>query len=272
MIRPATLMTARTYEQMLDADREFALNEGGRFFEGRSAVPVTLHRIAARLKDLGVPYAVIGGMALFAHGYRRFTEDVDILVTSESLKRIHESLEGRGYLKPFPTSRHLRDTETKVKIEFLVSGGFPGDGKPKAISFPDPADVSELIDDVSYITLTILIELKIASGLSGANRERDLIDVQELIRTVPLERSLGDQLDSSVRAKYFDMWDAIHQVPRRYFLVVLKSEDLSDYLDAGLRLTGGEDSEQVMLETSDPGLARRFGMEEMDDFDGRLEG
>jgi hypothetical protein len=27
-------------------------------------------------------YAVVGGMALFRHGLRRFTEDVDLLVTS----------------------------------------------------------------------------------------------------------------------------------------------------------------------------------------------
>ena len=63
-----------------------------------------LHNIAHRLKTLGISYAVVDGMALFRLGFRRFTEDMDILVTKEDLKRIHEELEGLGYLSPFPNS------------------------------------------------------------------------------------------------------------------------------------------------------------------------
>jgi len=33
-----------------------------------------------------------------------------------------------------------------VRIEFLVSGQYPGDGKPKPVAFPDPADVAVKID------------------------------------------------------------------------------------------------------------------------------
>ena len=41
-----------------------------------------------------------GGMAMFAHGFRRFTEDVDLLVTRESMNRILAEL-GRppGYVE-----------------------------------------------------------------------------------------------------------------------------------------------------------------------------
>ena len=79
-------------------------------------------------------------MALFRHGFRRFTEDVDILVTREGLKTIHEQLEGLGYVPPFTGSKNLRDTESGVRIEFLIAGEFPGDGKPKPVAFPDPAE------------------------------------------------------------------------------------------------------------------------------------
>src|SRR5262245_58378944 len=96
-------------------------------FEGRGEVYKTLHRITARLNDLKIPYAVVGGLAVFNHGVRRFTEDVDILVTREGLSQIHQQLEGLGYIAPFAGSKNLRDTESGVKIEFLVTGGFPGD-------------------------------------------------------------------------------------------------------------------------------------------------
>ncbi len=85
------------YEEFLNRDPRWALSEGSRHFEENSAVFKALHGIAQRLNDLGVPYAVVGGMALFRHGLRRFTEDVGILVTKEDLKKIHENLDGLGY-------------------------------------------------------------------------------------------------------------------------------------------------------------------------------
>ena len=127
----------QTYEQLLSQNLSWAMTEGSLFFEGRGGVQETLRRIAKQLDDLGIPYAVAGGLALFAHRYRRFTEDVDILVTAAGLKRVHQELDGRGYVRPFAKSKNLRDAETKVKIEFLVTGQFPGDGKPKPIAFPD---------------------------------------------------------------------------------------------------------------------------------------
>src|SRR5581483_8116595 len=93
------------YEKQLDRDSRWALSEGSRHFEENSAVFVALRKIAQRLSDLGIPYAVVGGMALFRHGYRRFTEDVDILVTRADLKAIHDRLGGLGYLPPHERSK-----------------------------------------------------------------------------------------------------------------------------------------------------------------------
>src|SRR4051812_19316831 len=68
-----------TYEQKLASDPRWALSEGSMHFREESEVFQALHKISQRLKDLDIPYAVVGGMALFQHGLRRFTEDVDIL-------------------------------------------------------------------------------------------------------------------------------------------------------------------------------------------------
>jgi hypothetical protein len=172
------------YSERLNQDRRWALSEGSRFFEGRSAVQAALERMAGRLDQLGIPYAVVEGMALFHHGYRRFTEDIDILVTESDLARIHEQLEGRGYLPLFPNSRHLRDTQDGVRIVFLTTGGYPGDGQPKPVAFPDPEPVSIESDGIRYVNLPTLIELKLASGMSSPGRLRDLADVQELIKAL----------------------------------------------------------------------------------------
>jgi hypothetical protein len=178
------------------------LSEGSRHFEEDSAVFKALHNITSRLKSLGIPYAVVGGMALFRHGLRRFTEDVDILVTKENLKRIHAELEGRGYLPPFAHSKHLRDTQLGVRIEFLTTGDYPGDGKAKPVSFPDPQAVSFEADGISYINLPKLVELKLASGMTNPGRRKDLSDVQELIKVLDLKADFSDQLDPFVRDQF----------------------------------------------------------------------
>jgi Uncharacterised nucleotidyltransferase len=202
-----------TYEQRLDADVEWALSEGSLFFEGGGAVQQSLRRVARRLDELGIPYAIVGGMALFLHGYRRFTEDIDLLVTQEDLKRIHEALRGRGYVPPFERSKQLRDTESKVRIEFLTSGAFPGDGKPKPVAFPDPRDAAEERDGLKVLRLERLIELKLASGMSAPHRMRDLGDVQELIKAAGLPKSVADRLDPSVRDKFLELWELANVPP-----------------------------------------------------------
>ncbi len=194
------------YEQRLNQNSRWALSEGSVFFEDKGAVQQAMRRIAKRLDELGVAYAIVDGMALFQHGFRRFTEDVDILVTKESIPIIHEKLEGRGYLSPFSGSKNLRDTELGVKIEFLITGGFPGDGKPKPVSFPDPADVAVELEGRKYIPLTTLIELKLASGMTNTHRLKDLADVQEVIKTLSLPIEFADQLNPYVREKFRELW------------------------------------------------------------------
>jgi hypothetical protein len=201
------------YETQLNQDFRWALQEGSRHFEEASAVHRTLRRVAKRLDELGVPYAVAGGMALFLHGFRRFTEDVDILVTKDGLRLIHERLEGLGYVAPFQGSKNLRDADTGVRIEFLVTGEYPGDGKPKPVAFPDPAAVGGERDGVRYLSLPKLIELKLASGLTNPLRLKDIVDVQELIRLLKLPSDFADQLDPSVRGKFLELWTVIQENP-----------------------------------------------------------
>lgn len=176
---------------------------------GESAVQQTLVRIATRLDELGIPYAIVGGMALVAHGYNRTTVDVDLLVTSDSLKLIHEKLDGLSHLPPFSGSKQLRDTQTNVRLEFLVAGEYPGDGKPKPVAFPDPSHVSTRIDGISYISLPAIVELKLASGISSVTRAKDIGDVVELIRLLKLGRGFGEQLDEYVRPKFIELVDAV---------------------------------------------------------------
>ncbi len=197
------------FEDIMRRGGSAAIEEVGRFFMRDDPVHRALRKVASRLNDLHIPYAVAGGMALVANGYDRTTVDVDILVTPEGLKDVHRNLDGLGYLPPFTGSRHLRDTEHGVKIEFLVAGQFPGDGKPKPVAFPDPTACSLEKDGIRYVSLITVFEMKLASGMSNPGRLKDLGDVQELIRTLKLPKDFGAQLNPYVLEKYEELWTAV---------------------------------------------------------------
>jgi len=170
------------FERLLDRDRRWAPSEGSRHFEGKSAVQDALHRISRRLGDLGIPYAVSGGMALFQNGFRRFTEVVDILANRVDFELNDARLEGLGYVPPFAGSKNLRDTEHGCRVEFLIAGEFPADGKPKPVAFPEPEQAGVVLDGVRYLSLPKLVELKLASGMTeGIHRMKDLTEAVALI-------------------------------------------------------------------------------------------
>jgi len=250
----------------MNRDLRWALGEGSLFFEGKGAVQDTLRKITQRLNTLGIPYAVVDGMALFMHGLRRFTEDVDILVTASALKEIHARLEGLGYLPPFNLSKNLRDTETGVKIEFLITGGFPGDGLPKPVAFPNPQAVAVENNYIRYINLPTLIELKLASGMSNINRMKDLTDVLELIKVLNLPKDFEKNLNPYVRDKFLELWNGARPPQKRYALVIAASDQDSAAVKAMLAdgvavdPTRGAATGHRWLVTTDPQIASKYGM------------
>ncbi len=182
----------------------------------KDIVHETMHRLAQQLNTEGIAYAVIGGMALFAHGYARLTLDVDILMAPEGLRIFRERLVGRGYVPAFPgATKTFIDTESKIRIEIITAGEFPGDGLPKPVKFPHPTGKTVERKQVKVIALENLIELKLASGLSAPHRIRDIADVQDLIIALDLSLELEEKLDESVRSEYRRLWEAA-QKAREY--------------------------------------------------------
>ena len=202
---PATL----DFQQIL-ADPTATYDEGLRFFRGEGLMNQTLKQLAADLDSRGIDYAVIGAIPLNQHGYQRFTSDINILLTPAGLERFRAELVGRGYRPASEGARKkFRAMGENVLLEIIVTGEYPGDGKPKAIRFPDPALVSVTINGVKTLNLEKLVELKLASGLSATHRLRDLADVQDLIRILGLDADFAQKIDGSVRAAYRDLWDGV---------------------------------------------------------------
>ncbi len=266
--------------------------ESTRFFKGASGLHDALRELAKRLHELEIRYVVIGGMALTAYGYARMTEDIDILIAPAELKKLHQQLVGRGYAREFTGAKNLRDTTTKVKIEFVLTGDFPGSGKPQPVSFPNPSDTDPVDHDgVKFIGLKRLVELKLASGMTGGpDRAKDLVDVQELIKLRALPRDFATGLHEYVRPKYEELWDGLRSIEKKYMVLwrnkflTLEAKSLDEMIaslqgaveelrrmkEDGVVLDpdGGTPDDYAHLVTTDPAVARKYDMHHESEFFG----
>jgi hypothetical protein len=175
------------------------LKEIDMFFDGSSPVHHTMQRLTAQLRQAGIPYAVMGGMAVNAHGARRTTDDLDVLLTSEGLDQFRKLFVGSQYDQAPKRSRRFVDRQNGVSIDMLVTGHYPGRGGPAPFAFPDPDQASEEIKQIRVVTLVQLIQLKLA-----ARRHYDFGDVVFLIRVHNLDESFADRLHPAVRGDYME--------------------------------------------------------------------
>jgi hypothetical protein len=208
MNRELSMIEARLKSRPVDE----ILRESEAFFMKEGKVHRTLKRLAQALERESIPYAIVGGMALNLFGFTRETVDVDILLNREGLERFKERLVGRGYVMAFSGAvKSFKDAETQVKVETLIAGEYPGDGKPKPVAFPDPQTAHVDLDGYRVIPLEKLVELKLASGMTAPHRLRDLADVQDLIAALDLALVFEMELNESVRGEYRRLWESVQQ-------------------------------------------------------------
>jgi hypothetical protein len=175
------------------------LQEIDKFFEGADRVHQTMRHVANYLQSAGIRYAIVGGMAVNAHRHQRTTRDVDFLLTAEGFAAFRKIADA-GEFEAMPgRPRRFTDRTTNITFDVLISGHFPGSGEPGPISFPDPAAVTQDIDNLHVVDLPTLVQLKLA-----ARRYQDFADVVSLIRANALDESFQDRLHAAMRADFIE--------------------------------------------------------------------
>ena len=175
------------------------LKEIGMFFQKRSPQHQTMRRLVRRLNKAGIPYAIMGAMAVNAHGAARTTKDVDVLLTAEGLERFRQEFVGKEYEPVEGRPRRFVERQSGVTVDCLITGRYPGSGNAGPLAFPEPTEASQEIEKVRVLTLPQLIQLKLA-----ARRYSDFGDVVFLIQTHHLDESFLEQLHPSVQPDFIE--------------------------------------------------------------------
>jgi len=148
-------------------------------------------RILRVLEAHSVDFVVVGGIAVQAHGYLRWTKDLDIVVgpktvnlsrLSEALAELGAELRGTGTLKLTDPHQLRRVPLIPVMTEAgpldVASIEHLAGAPPSYDALREAALVIELRDmEVAVAGLSDLIRMKRAAG-----REHDLADIEALTR------------------------------------------------------------------------------------------
>jgi hypothetical protein len=150
-----------------------------------------------------------GGWAVWRHGYiGRVTQDVDIALAKEQVDEFMRVAGIAGFeLLPTAPGRwpKLRHKDTNVEVDIMPEGGRPGtESHPAPTTIPHPTELGAEGNELRYIRLPALIELKLAAG-----RARDVSDIVELIRVNPDQlQTIRDHL-TGVHAQYLEEFDRL---------------------------------------------------------------
>lgn len=175
------------------------VGEGRRGFvaglEERALKKHGLENVAKALNDAAVPYILVGGVAVIAHGYGRSTQDVDIVVQlrPDAVRAAFGALATLGYMPRVPvTAEQFADEEQRkrwIAEKGMMVLNFHSDRiaqAPVDMFVAEPFDFQSEYDSamivqvgpgipVRVLRLTTLLRLKREAG-----RPQDLADVAEL--------------------------------------------------------------------------------------------
>jgi hypothetical protein len=178
------------------------LKEIDLFFEGRGREHKTMRRIAEKLDKAGIPYAIVGGMAVSIHGHEQTTDNVDVLLTPEGFAEFKKRFVPRVYDAVPGRPRRFFDRGHQCGIAVLVTGYFPGKGEGP-VCCPNPTEVSEIREGVRVVSLAPLIQLLLA-----ARRFQDTADVISLVRVHNLDESFLPNLHPSLHLDFVECLEA----------------------------------------------------------------
>src|SRR5438067_2494757 len=164
----------------------------------------TTRRAHELLAECNIVHAIVGGVAVCLHGYRRNTVDLDLLVRPADTASVRSALESDGI--GWNAADNEFRTASGVAVQFVLAGQSEGPGQPAV--FPDPADARQVaqIEGLPVLSLAALIQSKLACGLGNLRRtHKDFADVVELIAIHGLDKSFARFLHKSVRAEFREL-------------------------------------------------------------------
>lgn len=144
-------------------------------------------KIFRSLNKEKVKYLVVGGVAVNLHGYKRFTDDLDLLLLleQENLEKMSRVMKRLGYIERLPVS--IKDLENSKQVKKWLK-----EKNMKAFSFFPPTGNPLMIDIIIEESLKFEKLLKNMICRKFGNIPVFAISIQDLIK---MKRKAGRHKD-----------------------------------------------------------------------------
>lgn len=161
-----------------------------------SRLGAQLTQVTTALREIGAPYALIGGLALASHQVIRATQDVDLLVDAQKAEEVDAKLAALGYRcihRSVDAGNYLRGDE---RIDLLYAH------RPMAKRLLAGApELNTSLGKVRVISTEGLIGFKLQGLVNDPRRTQDLEDIRALLR------ANRGHLDLTEVREYFELFD-----------------------------------------------------------------
>jgi hypothetical protein len=162
----------------------------------RGAILDLARELSQLMRGEGIPGVIIGGIAVFLHGYERTTTDIDVFV-DPPLTTLKDLLIANGF-------------EFDEQRREFVKYGVPVQFVTRDLVTRPPRRTVE-IDGIITVSLGDLIQMKLESGSKNILRAKDMGDVVELILRHDLGSEFARHLDKTLRPTYRKLIKAMRE-------------------------------------------------------------
>ncbi len=164
-----------------------------------------LQRIAGLLTEVQLDFALIGGLALGAHGVQRFTNDIDLLIDGAERLRLKQLLLRNGF-ELFAESTEVMQFSGAIALDVLCAN------RPISLAMLRDAKVFKGLS-LKVLGAEQIIGLKIQAYCNDPKRElRDKADIAALIQA---NKSL-DWIKIKEYADLFNQWSVLESLRQMY--------------------------------------------------------
>jgi hypothetical protein len=157
-----------------------------------------LIEIHAALQHSHIDHALIGGLALAAHGAARATVDLDLLAPGDRAEDVHRIAHEHGYdclHRSVHAANYASEDPARGRVDFLFAN------LPHGLAMLERASERQILGrSIRVVDAADLIGLKVqASSNDARRRHRDLADIERLLDVA--------DVDLSRAREYFRIFD-----------------------------------------------------------------
>jgi hypothetical protein len=152
-----------------------------------------LREVVAALRVCDPPPALIGGLALAAHGYVRATRDIDFLIAAEDADRADRALAALGYERVHRSQNAANYRRGDEGVDLLYASRPISRGLlSRALAVPGFG--------ARVVSVEGIIGFKLQAHANAPDRPHDLADIRALVARH------RDKLDRAETRRYFELF------------------------------------------------------------------